>query len=95
MTTYALSEPATIRRIVDGSGGAKQAGEVVARGSLADCADILQDWPAAERSSVQIDVDDMDLCYGPEDIEGLLTFLREESAGLSDQAIAKIADPDR
>ncbi len=92
MTTYALSEGATIRRTATGSDAGTE--EVVARGSLADCADILQDWSAEDRASVLIDIDDMDLRYGPAEIEELLVFLRGESAGLSNRDIAEIKDPD-
>jgi hypothetical protein len=95
MTTYPLSEPATIRRTTGGGDGASRTDDVVARGSLADCADMLAAWPVEERSSIQVDVDDMDLRYGPEEIEELLGFLREESAGLSNQDISGIVDPDR
>ena len=92
MTTYALSEPATIRRTATGSDAG--AGEVVTRGSLADCADVLQGWSAKDRASVLIDIDDMDLRYGPAEVEELLVFLRGESPGLSNQDIAEIKDTD-
>ncbi|WP_260598593.1 hypothetical protein [Sphingomonas endolithica] len=91
MTTYPLSEPATLSRTA--KGGSET--EIVARGSLSDCADIVADWSTEERALVRIDVDDMALRYGPEEVEELLAFLREESAGLSNQEISEIADPDR
>jgi hypothetical protein len=95
MTTYPLSEPATIRRTGKSGNAASQADEVVARGPLGECAEILDAWPTKERAAVQIDIDDMDLRYGPQEIQELLTFLREESAGLSNQEISAIADPER
>ena len=76
MTTYPLSEPATIYR-TDTSGGERKS---VARGSLADCADILAGWSSEDRATVEIEVDDMALRYGSDEIEELLQFLREEDA---------------
>lgn len=76
MTTYPLSEPATIYRTADQDEGSAR--DVVARGSLSDCAEILEDWSRTDRSSVEIEIDDMSLRYGPDEIEELLTFLREE-----------------
>ncbi|MEN2786663.1 hypothetical protein ACFOKI_01815 [Sphingomonas qilianensis] len=73
MTTYPLSEPATIYR-----SDAHQSDAVVSRGSLSDCADLLQDWSTEDRAAVRIEIDDMELRYGPEQIEELLKFLREE-----------------
>lgn len=95
MTTYPLSEPATIRSRAKDSEAESPTDDVVARGSLADCADILQARSPEERAKVEIEVDDMDLRYGPKEIEELLTFLRDESAGLSNQEISSIADPER
>ena len=94
MTTYALSEPATIRRIAGADSAAGQT-DVVARGSLSDCADILETWSEEERATVHIDIDDMALSYGSKEIDQLLEFLRSESAGLSNQEISAIADTDR
>lgn len=76
MTTYPLSEPATIYRTADQSEGAAR--DVVARGSLSDCAEILENWSSNDRASVEIEIDDMSLRYGADEIEELLTFLREE-----------------
>ena len=76
MTTYPLSEPATIYRKADQAEGAAR--DAVARGSLSDCAEILEDWSRTDRASVEIEIDDMVLRYGPDEIEELLTFLREE-----------------
>lgn len=76
MTTYPLSEPATIYRKADHTQGETR--DIVARGSLADCAEILEDWSESDRTAAEIDIDDMSLRYGPAEIEELLTFLREE-----------------
>ena len=94
MTTYALSEQATIRRAGKG-GSASRNDEVVGQGLLEDCANIVEAMPAEERSSLRIDVDDIELHYGSEEIEELLIYLRDESAGLSNKEISEIEDPDR
>jgi hypothetical protein len=95
MTTYPLSEPATIRRTARDGNALSQTDEVVGHGSLARCADLLQKLSTEERSSLRIDVDDMKLRYGAEEIEELLIYLRDESGGLSDRQISKLTDPDR
>jgi hypothetical protein len=76
VTTYPLSEPATIYRTADQTEGSAR--DVVARGSLSDCAEILEGWSRADRASVEIEIDDMSLRYGPDEVEELLTFLRKE-----------------
>ena len=78
MTTYPLSEPATIYRKA-GHDGPDTERAIVARGSLSDCAEILEDWSEADRAAVEIEIDDMSLRYGPQEIEELLAFLREEA----------------
>jgi hypothetical protein len=78
MTTYPLSEPATIYRTAEPNQADGQSGDVVAQGSLADCAEILEGWSPADRATARVEVNDMDLRYGPGEIEELLTFLREE-----------------
>jgi len=93
MTTYPLSEPATVRRTTEVPSDTDS--NVVMRGSLADCADFLGSWSADERATVEVELDDMDLRYDPGAIDELLTFLREESAGLSNKDIAEIAESDR
>ena len=95
MTTYPLSEPATIRRNAGGVKASNGNDEVIGRGSLADCADILEATSAEERSSLQIDIDDMGLHYGPKEIEELLTYFRDESAGLSNHEISDIEELNR
>ena len=86
MTTYPLSEPSTIYRAAGASAAgpgyaSAQADDVVARGSLADCAEILEGTPPADRTAMRVEVDDMSLSYGPDEINELLDFLREEAAG--------------
>jgi hypothetical protein len=78
MTTYPLSEPATIYR----SAGS---GEIVSQGSLSDCAETLQGWSADDRATVRVAMDDMDLNYGSAEIEELLAFLRAEDADAADR----------
>ena len=84
MTTYPLSEPATIYRIAVSDAGRRQGRDIVARGSLSDCAETLENWSADDRRSVAIEIDDMSLDYGPEEIEELLEFLRQEEKGRPD-----------
>ena len=74
MTTYPLSEPATIYR----ADGSDDATDVVAQGTLSECADILKAWTDAERETVRVDMDDLSLCYGPQEMAELLKFLRAE-----------------
>jgi hypothetical protein len=84
MTTYPLSEPATIH-----TGGAS---DVLGKGTLADCADQIESLSPEARKSARIVMDDIDLEFGPEEINALLKFLREEGAGLSDQEISAIPE---
>ena len=85
MTTYPLSEPSTIYR----SAGQSEdpAADVVSRGSLADCAETLEGWSAADRAGIRVQVDEMNLTYGPPEIEELLDFLREEAAAAQDTGV--------
>jgi hypothetical protein len=87
MTTYPLSEPATILHRDAGEDAASQA---IGRGTLEECAGIVGDLPVDERQSITIQMDDMDLRFGPEDVEGLLRFLHNEEPGLTDKEIANI-----
>ena len=95
MTTYPLSEPATIRRTAKSGKASNRTDDVVAQGSLADCADVLEALSAEERSALRVEIDDMALRYGPEEIEELLIYLREESVGLSNGDISELKDQDR
>lgn len=84
MTTYPLSEPATIYRNAGQKELSGATREVVARDSLSDCAEILEGWSETDRALVEVEIDDMSLRYGPNEIEELLTFLREEDNGSPD-----------
>lgn len=84
MTTYPLSEPATMYD------DARE--DAAVRGTLAECAEILQRSTAQERKSTRIEMDDVDLKFGPDEIDDLLLYLREESAGLSNLEISAIKD---
>ncbi|WP_028966327.1 hypothetical protein [Sphingomonas phyllosphaerae] len=84
MTTYPLSEPATI---YGDEGGA----EVLGKGTLAECADIVRGLSDEARSSAAIKMDDLPLTYGPAEVSELVHFLRNEDEGLSDRDIADIA----
>ena len=88
MTTYPLSEPATIHASDNGTEA------VAGQGSLADCAGIIEQFSAKKRARARIEMDDMDLRFGPSEIDELLHFLREESPGLSNREISALADPD-
>ncbi len=92
MTTYPLSEPATI--YAPEEAGARRDG-VVGQGTLAECADLVEGFSPQGRKSARIEMDALELRFGPQDIDELLRFLRDESAGLSNQEISAIADPDR
>ena len=87
MTTYPLSEPATIYSL-DPSGDATA--KVLGRGTLEDCTDIVAGLSADEQKALSIRMDGMDLQFGPEDVGELLRFLHEEPAGLSNNEIAEI-----
>jgi hypothetical protein len=87
MTTYPLSEPATILSLEAGENAASQA---IGRGTLEECAGIVGDLPLDERQSIAIQMDEMDLRFDPEDVEGLLRFLHNEEPGLTDKEIASI-----
>jgi hypothetical protein len=87
MTTYPLSEPSTIYRAARPGNDGDSAAGIVARGSLADCAEILEGWSAAERAEVRVEVDEMNLTYGAPEIEELLDFLREEAAAGPDKSV--------
>lgn len=83
MTTYPLSEPATLY-----SDAMKK--DVAGQGTLADCAEIIKGLSAETRSSACIVMNDMELELGAAEIDDLLKHLREESAGLSNQEISEI-----
>lgn len=84
MTTYPLSEPATIYA---DEGGA----DVLGTGTLAECADIVRGLSEQDRSSAAIKMDDLALTYGPAEVSELMQFLQNEDEGLSNKDIADIA----
>ena len=87
MTTYPLSEPATVFVVEDpDTVPSKTAGQ----GTLEDCVDIVADLPAEQRRTAVIKMDDLDLGFQPDEIAELLQFLKEESAGLSNNDITEI-----
>lgn len=88
MTTYPLSEPATIYRKANQTGDAVR--DIVARGSLSDCAEFLYSWSETDRVFIDIEIDDMALLYGPNEIEELLAFLREEASDKSSPSQAAL-----
>jgi len=90
MTTYPLSEPATILA-TEGSDDATS--DVIGRGTLEDCADIVAGLSLDRQRSLSIQMDNLELTFGPQEVGELLQFLREESAGLSNNEIADIVSP--
>ncbi|MBD8680067.1 hypothetical protein [Sphingomonas sp. CFBP 13720] len=91
MTTYPLSEPATIHAI-DENG--EVTGDVVGQGALEACADLVAGLPSGRQESVCIRMDAIDLAFGPTEIRDLIKFLREEDTGLSNSEIAEIRTSD-
>lgn len=89
MTTYPLSEPATIYA----AEGAEEE-SVSGQGSLGDCAELLAGFSPEKRASARIEMDAMDLKFGSREIDELLRFLRDEDEGLSNHEIEAIPDPD-
>jgi hypothetical protein len=87
MTTYPLSEPAMIH---DAEPSDDTATGVVGQGTLEECIDIVAEFSADRQRSVSIQMDDIDLRFGPKEISDLLRFLREETPGLSNTEIAEV-----
>ncbi|MBC3940136.1 hypothetical protein [Sphingomonas albertensis] len=87
MTTYPLSEPATIYA-VEACGDVTS--DVVGRGTLEACMDIVAGLPSDQQKSVSIRMDALDLKFGPQEIGELQEFLRKETAGLSNGDITEI-----
>ena len=87
MTTYPLSEPATIYS-VDASGDATS--KVLGQGKLEDCVDIIAGLPAGSQTAVCVQMDGLALHFGPKEVSELLRFLHEEGAGLSNNEIIEI-----
>lgn len=89
MTTYPLSEAATIYATDDDNDAAPRR---LSGGTLVGCAAFAEGLSGDDRSSALIKLDDLDLSYGPAEITELLEFLRSENEGLSNKDIASIAD---
>ncbi len=87
MTTYPLSEPATIYKVGTSDDAVA---EVLGRGTLEDCADIVAGMSSDEQNAITIKMDGLDLNYGPEEVVELLRFLSEETKGLSNNDITNI-----
>jgi hypothetical protein len=87
MTTYPLSEPATIYS-VDASGDVTS--DVLGQGTLENCVDIIGGLSADSQKAVFIQMDGLDLRFGPREVGELLRFLREEGTGLSNNEITDI-----
>jgi hypothetical protein len=92
MTTYPLSEAATIYAI---EGDTEAMSDVLGQGTLADCVDVVAAMSPDEQTSIFIQMDDLGLRFDPPEVAELLRFLREESAGLSNNEIADITTGDR
>lgn len=88
MTTYPLSEPATTYANDDDG---KPTSRVLFKGTLSDCVANVEAMPHNDRFSASIKMDALDLSYGPDEVDQLIRYLRNEDAGLSDTDIADVA----
>lgn len=92
MTTYPLSEAATVY-------GAKALNDaksqVIGRGTLEECVDIAAGLSPDLQDTVFIEMDNLELKFGTQEIGELRHFLQEESPGLSNREIIqiKISEP--
>jgi hypothetical protein len=91
MTTYPLSELATIYAV---EGDTEAMSDVIGQGTLEECVDVIAAMPADEQASVFIQMDDLGLRFGPAEVAELLAFLRDESAGLSNNEVADVRQRD-
>ncbi len=91
MTTYPLSEPATIHA-TEGADDAMS--DVLGRGSLEDCAYIVAGLPSDRQKVVSIRMDALDIKFEAQEIAELLQFLRAEGGGLSNNEITEIKSTD-
>jgi hypothetical protein len=87
MTTYPLSEPATIYAV---EGDTEAMSDVVGQGTLAECVDVVAAMSPDKQQAIFIQMDDLGLRFGPPEVAELLRFLRDESGGLSNNEIADI-----
>lgn len=88
MTTYPLSEPATIYAAGEGSAGEA----VFGHGTLGDCAETLKGLSSEQRAEARIEMNDIDLQFGSREIDELLAFLEQEGEGLSSARITQIPE---
>ncbi|MEG8013056.1 hypothetical protein [Sphingomonas sp. 22R3R2A-7] len=87
MTTYPLSEPASIVPVT-ASGDLSPAD--IGRGTLEECVAIVAAQSADRQRAMSIRMDDLDLEFGPDEIGELLQYLGAEKPGLSDTQIMEI-----
>ncbi|MBW6532694.1 hypothetical protein KZ820_18280 [Sphingomonas sp. RRHST34] len=88
MTTYPLSEPATTYANDDDG---KPTSRILFKGTLSDCAANVEAMPHNERFSASIKMNALELSYGPDEVDELIRYLRNEDPGLSDKDIADVA----
>ncbi len=89
MTTYPLSEPATIYE--DGEKETEH-DDILGHGTLAECVDLIAGLPEETRASARIQMDNLDLQFAPNEVNELLQFLQNEDRGLSNNDIAATPD---
>jgi len=87
MTTYPLSEPASIVAAA-ASNDADPAD--IERGTLEECVAIVATLSPDRQRAIAIRMDNLDLEFGPDEISELLQYLGAEKPGLSDTQIAGI-----
>ncbi len=87
MTTYPLSEPATIYS-VDASG--EVTSDALGQGTLEECIQIIAGLSADRQKAISIQMDGLPLQFGSKEVGQLLHFLHEEGAGLSNNEITEI-----
>ena len=92
MTTYPLSEPATIYS-VDASGDVNS--NALGQGTLEDCVETIAGLSADRQKAISIRMDGLALTFGPKEVGELLHFLHEEGAGLSNNEITDIKSTER
>ena len=92
MTTYPLSEPATIYS-VDASGDVTS--DALGQGTLEDCVEIIAGLSTDRQKAISIRMDGLALTFGPKEFGELLHFLHEEDAGLSNNEIIDIKSTER
>ena len=89
MTTYLLSEPATVHV------GVADHHRVHGHGTLGKCVGLVGDLPPADQRLVRISMDSLPLEFGPREVNELVNFLAGEGSGLSNSDIDEIPEPHR